>query len=196
MEKPKPRTVGLVINFKKNKPKQTINIASNPSNKQNKSQKGKQNSLRQIILKFNTQKCSPKKSPAKSQNKIGLLKERKINNTYLNGIQENYHITNNLQCNNIYNEFSDNKVSPLKNFKNVYIKSTKESPKDFHYLQFNQNIVNYKNNNGYLPNINYDKDTNDSNNNNTEDYHRAPNHGCPRLCHECTGGGEVLKLRG
>ena len=69
---------GLISNTKNNNINNKINTVSTQTNNINKSQsKTKNDSFRQILLKFKTRKSSPHKTPPKSLNKISVIKHLK-----------------------------------------------------------------------------------------------------------------------
>ena len=92
----------------------------------NKIQKiSNQNNIRQILLKFKTQKCSPKKTPTKSSNKIS--NENSINNTemMINNIG-NKEIK--VILSNTKNMHELNNILKCNNKNNYRLQSTKQSP--------------------------------------------------------------------
>ena len=152
---------GLITNTKNNHLNNKINIASSQTNNINKPQsRTKNNSFRQILLKFKTQKSSPHKTPPKSLNKISnnnknfknanvannlnknLSKAKLINQdinniiSYINNknnkILVNYN-SNNVIDNNNKNMINNNNNSSSKQNKYYYNKSSKDSPRNYQY---------------------------------------------------------------
>ena len=73
---------GIISNTKNNHLNNKINTVSSQANNINKPQsRTKNNSFRQILLKFKTHKSSPYKTPPKSLNKISNNKNLKNNIT-------------------------------------------------------------------------------------------------------------------
>ena len=100
----------------------------------------KQNSIRQILLKFKTQKCSPKKTPTKSSNKIS--NENSVHNTaiIMNNNVGKKEIKVILSNNNNTQEIND--ILSFNSNKNNYrMKSTKQSPGN---IQKKNYIINNK----------------------------------------------------
>ena len=146
---------GLISNLKNIQLNNKTNIAPNQMKASNKqSSKTKNNSFRQILLKFKTQKSSPHKTPPKSLNKILVDKNMKNVNININ-LNKNMskaklinHEINNIISNMNYNNnkntmnFNSNyqiKDNSNKFTKNYYNKSTKDSPRNNNY--HNKNFI-------------------------------------------------------
>ena len=146
---------GLISNLKNIQINNKTNIAQNqikPSNKQ--SSKTKNNSFRQILLKFKTQKSSPHKTPPKSLNKILVdknmknvnininlnknMSKAKLINHEINNIISNMNYNNNKNITNFNSNYQMNENSN-KFTKNYYNKSTKDSPRNNNYN--NKNFI-------------------------------------------------------
>ena len=141
---------GLISNTKNNNLNSKINTVVTHTNNINKPQsKTKNNSFRQILLKFKTQKSSPHKTPPKSLNKILGVKHLKNSNN-------NVILKDNMSKPKLINQEINNIISYI-NTKNNKILVNYNSN---HLIESNKNII-YNNNNKYQK-YQYNKSTKDS----------------------------------
>ena len=152
MKKPKMNS-GLITNMRNNQLNNKINIITTQITNLNKPQsKTNNNSFRQILLKFKTQKSSPHKTPPKSLNKISVdknlknidinidlnknMSKAKLINQEINNILTNFNNNNNkvLKNYNSNNTTNNNKILVYNKYqKNYYNKSSKDSPRNYQY---------------------------------------------------------------
>ena len=160
MKKPKMYS-GLISNAKNNQINNKINTVSNQINNLSKPQsKTKNNSFRQILLKFKTQKSSPHKTPPKSLNKISG--DKNLKNVNINNLNKN------MSKAKLINQEINNIISYINNKNNKILVNYNSN----HFIENNKN--NIINNNNKYHKYHYNKSTKDSprnnQNNNSKNY--------------------------